>query len=138
MVSLEKKMFFLPYKLYAKKDKLLVSFNLAVIPKDMKVKAIELHIPLIKSNEAHIVKVAEITEGWSEETIKLVGIPKERRVVQIVKSIPQQRELIINVTAFHKKWRVKKDNNYGVLVSIKNLDLGYLENKPPFLVVDTI
>ncbi|SCY57674.1 hypothetical protein [Alkaliphilus peptidifermentans] len=138
MSSLEKKMFFLPNKLFIRKDRIYVSFNLSVIPSDMKVTFMELHIPLIKLSKATNVYVKEITGGWSEKMMKKGIFPPRSKLLKQMKCNGRQDNLIIDVTIFRSKWRLKKKLNHGIYVKLKDTNIKYLEENPPYLIIDTI
>jgi hypothetical protein len=131
-------MFFLPNRLFVKQDKLFISFNLSVIPRDMDVTFMAIHLPLLSFSTTTKVYVKEITAGWSEKSMKKGSFPPRSNMLQLLKCSPGQDELIINVTDFRKKWRLKKKQNYGIHVRLKDKQIKYLEDNPPYLVIDTI
>lgn len=138
MNSLEKKMFFLPRKLFIKKDKLFMTFNLSVIPRDMEITLMLLYIPLPGFPTATKVYVKEIKDKWSKKSIKKGNLPPRSPSIYSFFSAPQEKLLEINVTYFREKWRLKVDENYGIYIRLKNRQLQYLEDDPPYLVLNTI
>jgi|GEM_PF-2472325 len=137
MISLEKKMFILPNRFYAMRDYLFVSFNLGNVPRDMKVTAMNLHVPLIIAKEDTTIYIKEIGGGWTERGIEKGQIPKFTKAKKVLKTKPKQKELVINVSGFMIKWN-SKQNNHGIFIKLENKSTKYLEENPPFLIVDTI
>ncbi|MFZ7102539.1 MAG: DNRLRE domain-containing protein [Peptococcaceae bacterium] len=138
MNSLEKKMFFLPNRLFIKKDKLFLAFNLSVIPRDMDVTSMFLYIPLPGYATSTNVYVKEITSRWSEKSLKKGSTPTRSGLLQLISCPPKQDTLNINVTNLHPKWRLKRKNNHGIYIRFKNQNIKHLESNPPYLVIDTI
>jgi hypothetical protein len=131
-------MFFLPNRLSLTREELFVSFNLAVIPPDMDVISMALHIQLPKMIKPSIVYVNQIIAGWSEESMGKGVFPPRSKDFQILNCSPGQVELIIDVTAYKKKWRLNKKHNHGIYVKFINKNIISIKNKPPYLVIDTI
>ncbi len=138
MKSLEKKMFIIPDRLYVIRDLLFVSFNLANVPRDMKVTTMNLHVPLVKATAPTNVYVKEITASWSEKGLQKGEIPSFSNMKKILRPSPKQRELVINVTPNVKKWYTKGTHNHGIVIKIDKQSSKYLESNPPFLILDTI
>lgn len=140
MHSLEKKMFFLPNRLHARQNRLFVSFNIAVIPVDMDVNAAYIQLPLQKMTKPASLYVKEIVSGWSEAGIRRGKIPtRSKRVHQKIFCIPGQAEILIDIQAFQHKWRHESRKNHGIYFFLKsNNAIEFTEERPPFLVVDTI
>ena len=138
MSSLEKKMFFLPNRLSLTREELFVSFNLTVIPPDMDVISMALHIQLPKMIKPSIVYVNEIIAGWSEKSTKKGIFPPRCKNSDLLICSPGQKELIIDVTAYKTKWRLNREQNYGIYVRFKNKNNISIKNNPPYLVIDTI
>ncbi|KAB3537315.1 hypothetical protein F8154_03220 [Alkaliphilus pronyensis] len=138
MTSLEKKMFFIPKNLAVRKDRLYISFNLSVIPKDMKVLSIQLHIPFHNKKKPKKTYIKELTSDWSPKKIRDGINPNKSKVLIGLQQQLKENELIIDTTLFKDKWRLSNKNNYGIYVRITNDNLSYLINNPPYLVIDTI
>jgi len=138
LVSLEKKMFLIPSRLSVYKDKIFVYFKLVGIPPDMKITSMYVNIPLIKAKESFVVDVREITSDWSPKDINKGDFPSRSKVKKILKGLPNKTELRIDVTEFKKKWRNDKKLNFGIYIKMKNKDIKYIENNPPYLIIDTI
>ncbi|WP_157047281.1 hypothetical protein [Alkaliphilus metalliredigens] len=124
--------------MFIKKDKLFVSFNLAGIPRDMNVTSMVLHVPLLSFSTSTTVYIKEITTGWSEKAMKKGDFPLRSKEKQILKCAPGQEEIIIDMTGFEKKWRLKERDNYGIYIRLKNKDIKYIKSNPTFLIIDTI
>ncbi|PYZ97565.1 hypothetical protein CR205_02925 [Alteribacter lacisalsi] len=135
-MSLEKKMLFIPNRYKTRYRKLYVSFNLAVIPSDMNVTKMTLHVPLPHLPYPVTARVKKITSGWSEAESKL---PTESAVLQRLPCQPGQTELIIDLSGFMHAWQRKSRQNHGVTVRIPNLPhKAFHDHQPPYLLVDTI
>ncbi len=136
MSSLEKKMFFLPNKFYVVRNKLFVSFNLKVIPRDMKVTHTVLHLTLPKPKSSTKVYLKEIKTHWDKESIEKGILPQLSKTRRYFKTTAEQKELAINVTALSMKWLKKNKYNHGIYIKIKNAR----KNKYyyPYLITDTI
>ncbi len=136
--SLEKKMFFLPNRLFVQGYRLFVSFNIAVIPVDMNVLFIAFHALLPKISRSAVMYVKEITADWNEKSIKN-GIFPPCTNTRYLPCYPGQDELIIDITAFNLKWRFKNKENYGIYLKLKTGEaVHFPEDNPPYLIVDTI
>jgi hypothetical protein len=131
-------MFFLPNRLSITREELFVSFNLTVIPPDMDVISMALHIQLPKMIKPSIVYVNEIIAGWSEQSIKKGIFPPRCKDFELLHCSPGQKELIINVTAYKTKWRFNKKHNHGIYIRFENKNIIRIKNNPPYLVIDTI
>jgi hypothetical protein len=131
-------MFFLPNRLSLTRKEVFVSFNLAVIPPDMDVISMALHIELPKLIKPSIVYVHEIMGGWSEESTRTGIYPPRSKNYKLLICTPEQKELIIDVTTYKKKWRLKKKLNWGIYVEFHSKNTISIKMKRPYLIVDTI
>jgi hypothetical protein len=131
--SLEKKTFLLPQDYYAMRDRIFVQFNLSVIPRDMTIKTVTLHLPLPKISKPTRVYVKEILGHWDGARPK-VGRPTGSRILQKVNCIPGQDELTLSIARLVKKG--KRGANTGIYVRVKNVRL--CQTNPPYLVLETI
>jgi len=104
----------------------------------MNVTYMVLHIPLPSFSTSTKVYVKEITARWSEKSMKKGSFPSRSNLLQLINCPSKQDELIINVTNFREKWRLKRKYNHGIYVKVKNKNIKYLEANPPYLVIDTI
>ncbi|MCC5912511.1 MAG: DNRLRE domain-containing protein [Clostridiaceae bacterium] len=120
------------------KDKLLVSFNLVNIPRDMKITSVKFHLPLSGSAVSTNVYIKEITSRWSENGVKVGKVPTLSKTKKIVRLYPKQKELVINMTLAGKKWYSNYKTNHGIFVRVEKTDINYLKDNPPFLIIDTI
>ena len=131
-------MYILPRRFFVMKDKLFVSFNLSNIPRDMKITSVELHLPFRSSTVPANVYIKEITSRWNENGIKIGRFPTLSKIRRVLKCYPRQKELVANITLLGKKWYTKHAYNYGIFIKVENKNIKYLENDPPFLIIDTI
>ncbi len=138
MASLEKKMFFLPSRLAVSKDRIYVAFNLSVVPRDMAITSMSLHIQLPKFYKPSTITISPLISGWSEASIKKGILPARSKTIQQLKFIPGKREQLINVAAYKTKWRQRKLGNHGIYICFKDKQLQYVLTHPPYLVIDTI
>jgi len=120
------------------RDKLFVSFNLANIPRDMKVTSVEIHLPLRSSTVSSNIYIKEITSRWSEKEIKVGKLPTLSKAKRILRTHPKQKELVVNMTLAGKRWYSNYKTNHGIFVKIEKKNIEYLENDPPFLIINTI
>lgn len=75
---------------------------------------------------------------WSEKEIKDGYFPPRTKEKQILKCSPKQEEILADISKFGNKWRVSRKHNYGIYIRLKNVNIEYVENNPPFLIIDTI
>lgn len=131
-------MFFLPQELFIKGDRFYVMFNLSVIPKDMNITLMRLHIPLLDNPDKLPVRIKEIRKKWSEKSLKKGKLPSLASKIYKPQTIYQNKELILDLTQFSTKWRVTSKENFGICIRLKSIDLKSLNNTPPYLIIDTI
>lgn len=108
------------------------------IPRDMRVTSTILHLPLLKSVTPINAYMKEIITAWNEKGIKVGNFPTCSTVKQILKCAPMQRELVVDITPFGKKWILSRKYNHGIYIELEKKNIKYLENNPPFLIVDTV
>lgn len=131
-------MFLLPSRLFVVKNTLFVSFNMGNIPRDMRVTSTVFHLPLLKSVTPINVYIKEIVTGWNEKGIEKGIFPTCSTIKQVLKCSPRQRELVVDITPLGKKWILSRKYNHGIYIELEKKNIKYLENNPPFLIVDTV
>lgn len=131
-------MYILPNRFFIIKDKLFVSFNLSNIPRDMKITSVEFHLPLLRSIASNNIYIKEITSRWNENGLKTGKIPTLSKAKKILRPNPRKKELVVNMTLVGKQWYSNHKMNHGIFVKIEKKNMKYLENNPPFLIIDTI
>ncbi|OEH86529.1 hypothetical protein BHU72_13030 [Desulfuribacillus stibiiarsenatis] len=138
MPSLEKKMFFLPYKLFVRQSRLYIAFNLSVIPRDMEITSMYLHVQLPKHHTPTTVYLKRLLTYWDEASLRNGIVPSRSQKARLLRYTPEQTELIINVTNYRNLWRKRKKNNHGIYLWAKGKNFKYIESNPPYLVLETI
>lgn len=139
MISLEKKMFFLPNKYFIRGNTLFIAFNLSAIPRDMSVVSMALHVQLPRLQTSTIVTAREIVSAWNIRSMKKGATPlRFKKIFVQTKHAANRPEWTVNVTPFHRKWRSPSKGNHGLHITFKNRNLTYLVKHPPYLVLDTI
>lgn len=139
MGSLEKKMFFVPNRLFIAGKEMYVSFNIANIPSDMETREMTLYIPLQpvsggqgKTLQAAVVR--EILTAWDEATIKT----NRPRVGSFLSFHSTSDTISIDVQPYAHPWRFNSYDNHGVYVQLTQKQADFLQETVPWLVVSTI
>lgn len=137
MTSYEKYMFFIPNRLFADEDEMFVSFNVAVIPKDMNVTSMILCVPLPARNMTATLYAHVILSGWDENTILRTRPSYNRRSI-VAQVAPHSKEGSIVLTEYAPGWRFKSVENHGLFVQLESFEaLSFSEDNPPYLLVAT-
>lgn len=138
MESLEKKMLFIPNRFFASRKDLYVSFNIAVIPADMTVTSMAVHIPLPALGTGATVHLHAIAAPWDEQSIRTVR-PACSPAVNVMYVPAGTREARFAVEAMSHNWRFRSLENHGLYV---RLDTGapcaFSPVQPPYLLAGTV
>ncbi|OAB35278.1 hypothetical protein PMSD_13180 [Paenibacillus macquariensis subsp. defensor] len=138
MDSLEKSMFFIPNRLHVLGKEMYVSFNIAVIPTDMEVTSMFLHVPLPAGSMETRLYLYKITKAWDEQSIRNVR-PAYIRNKNKGHICSETNEGWFDLKHYIQAWRFDSLENHGVFVQLQSLDhLSFSEEHPPYLIVDTV
>lgn len=134
-MSLEKNMYFNPNRFFVDGNRTYVSFNIAVIPVDMKVTDMSIHVPIQDVSGNAFVSAHSILTGWDEELMKNgYRPPLQKPFFQGVQQI-ENGEIILSIGTFADDWRFDSYNNHGLCIIS---DQGkFTLDKPPYLLVVT-
>lgn len=136
-MNLEKKMFFLPNRLFVQGNEAYLSFNIAVIPADMAVVSMKLTL-LVTGNPGSTLMVQQIASGWDEGLMQGGYRPPLKGVPLSVAFPPGAREIEVDITPFQQEWRFQSLENHGVKAWTGSTSAHFREQDPPYLVVTTL
>lgn len=143
-INLEKSMLFIPNRLHVRPDELYVSFNIAVIPEDMDVVRLSLRLQLPERSGALSLSVHAIAEAWDEQSIRNWLPRLNQQPIRISIDPPDLADSVdpaVQVTHFAEQWRFRSDHNHGLCVRLHGAvseDGGFSEERPPYLLADTL
>lgn len=139
-MNLEKMMFFVPNRLYIKGNRMLVSFNIAVIPTDMVVTSMMLHIPIVnRLNHAVHVIVQPLASGWDENLAAKGYVPDTKGLEKTILVSPGTEEVQVDLTHHQQEWRFQSVENHGLKVKSRpSSSRLFSEEDPPYLIVATL
>ncbi|WP_028988220.1 hypothetical protein [Thermicanus aegyptius] len=139
-MNLEKMMFFVPNRLFIKHKMMLVSFNIAVIPTDMTVTSMMLHVPLSgASGSSATLLIRPIASGWDESLVRGGYSPPVGGLLRTIPITPHTVEARMDVTSHSHSWRFQSLENHGHKIWYEGtLLFPFRESDPPYLVVATV
>lgn len=133
-MSLEKNMYFNPNRFFVDGNRTYVSFNIAVIPVDMKVTDMKIHIPIQADSTNVFITAHSVLTGWDEEMVKSgYRPPLQKPFFQSLQHV-ENGEVILNIGSFADAWRFDSYNNHGLCV-ISDQGKFTLEKQPYLIVV---
>lgn len=139
MASLEKMMFFIPNRLFVEGHHLYVSFNIAVIPDDMQVTTMILHVPLPAGTKGGKLSVHEIRQGWDERLMGDGYRPKTTAAVKRVRLKGKEGEARVDLSKLAEKWRRDHLDNHGVYLRLHaSGPAAFTREQPPYVIIASL
>lgn len=136
MISLEKMMYFIPNRYFVDGGEMYVSFNIAVIPVDMIVTDMVVHIRIIDHSHHVSVFVYKLESGWDEVIVQNGFRPiKIDPFINTLQPVVN-KELIVPIFSFAESWRFDSYNNHGICVKCDSASFDIAN--PPYLLVSTL
>ncbi|MGD8189318.1 hypothetical protein ACQCN2_04875 [Brevibacillus ginsengisoli] len=134
--------YFLPNRYYCHKNEIYVSFRIELMPLELRIVKMKLHVPLPEANsKATSILVREISSSWDESLTVNGYIPSHSRFIEEVTVEGKAKESEIDITKFQDKWRHDCEENHGIHLQFGDelsLFHHFVKGNSPYLVVTTV
>lgn len=139
MDSLEKHMFFLPFKYKIIENEVYTAFNIAVIPSDMQITKLSMILPVSHAQQGTTVVIRNLASRWDEKGLKEGKFPAVTNVLHNIRIEYGVKEVTVDLTMFKDTWHKSKRNNNGVLIGYSKIRAeAFIQKNPPYLIAETI
>lgn len=135
-MAIEKSMYFIPNRFYTNGSEMFVSFNIAVIPVDMIVTDMQLHVPHRAGSTAATLLARTIASGWDESIMAGGYVPLIGDTVMQLFSPIGSVETVLPLTTFADAWRFDSLHNHGI--TIHSTTAAFTSEQLPFLLIKTV
>lgn len=134
MSSADKKTYLIPKAFFAVMNRAYVLFDIKVIPKDLLIKKVALHLPLPKVNRPCLISIKRILRPWHEKQLIAGNYPPLSKTILSAKLPKLQGNITISVSDLVDKWRKKR--NHGLCIQANSITMR--QDQLPYLEIDAI
>lgn len=136
-MTIGKMIYFIPNKICIVRNNIFLSFNLSVIPPDMKITKAFVHVPLAGVNKVVHAYIIDIKSGWTVSSLKKGKLPVFETGFKQVTLAAGEKTLTIDVLDKCQKWRARK-NNCGLCIQVVPAKAVNAKVARPYLLAETV